>query len=150
MVDLPAPDGPTMATVLPGRHLEEMPFRIGRVGIVVEARHRRSAPPRRRPTSGARVRLVDDLRGHVEQVEHRLDVDQALLDLAIDEADEIQRDRQLHQQRVDQHEIADRLLAAHDGGADMTMQMVMPMVKMTIWPMLSQASEVQIWIAAFS
>ncbi len=33
---------------------------------------------------------------------------------------------------------------------DMTMQMVMPVVKMTIWPMLSQASDVQIWVAAFS
>ena len=33
---------------------------------------------------------------------------------------------------------------------DMTMQTVMPMVKMTIWPIFSQASEVQIRIAACS
>ncbi len=33
---------------------------------------------------------------------------------------------------------------------DMTMHTVMPVVKMTIWPTFSQASEVQIWIAAFS
>ena len=33
---------------------------------------------------------------------------------------------------------------------DITMQTVMPMVKMTIWPMLSQASEVQMRIAACS
>ena len=59
------------------------------------------------------VRLVDDLGRDVEEVEHRLDVDQALLDLAIDEADEVERDGELHQQRIDQHEIADRLLAAH-------------------------------------
>ena len=33
---------------------------------------------------------------------------------------------------------------------DITMQMVMPVVKMTIWPILSQASEVQMRIAACS
>ncbi len=32
MVDLPAPDGPTMATVLPAGTSKEMPFRIGRSG----------------------------------------------------------------------------------------------------------------------
>jgi hypothetical protein len=33
---------------------------------------------------------------------------------------------------------------------DITMQMVMPMVKMTIWPIFSQASDVQMRTAACS
>jgi hypothetical protein len=104
-----------MATVLPAGTSKLMPFRIGR------GRHR-SGTRRRRSGRAAvdderlRVGLVDDLRRHVEEIEHRLDVDQPLLDLAVDEADEVERDRQLHEQRVDQDEIADGLLAAHDGG----------------------------------
>ena len=68
----------------------------------------RAVPDRKRRRAG----LVRHLRRHVEQLEHRLDVGEALHDLAIDEADEVERQRELHQERVDQHEIADRLLAA--------------------------------------
>jgi hypothetical protein len=32
MVDLPAPDGPTMATILPAGTSKSRPFRIGRAG----------------------------------------------------------------------------------------------------------------------
>src|SRR5690606_5088860 len=64
-----------------------------------------------------RVRPIDDLGIDIEEIEHRLNIDEALPDLAIDEADEIERDRQLHEQRIDEHEIADGLLATHDGRA---------------------------------
>ena len=101
-------DGPA------GRHLEadalEDRPRRGRSG----RRHPRSGPSRRRRRAAWRPGLSTISGGDVEEVEHRLDVDQPLLDLAIDEADEVERDGELHQQRVDQHEIADRLLAAHD------------------------------------
>ena len=43
----------------------------------------------------------------MQQREHRLDIDQALLDLAIDHAHEIQRQIKLHEDRVDHHEVAD-------------------------------------------
>ena len=56
---------------------------------------------------------VDDLRRDVEEIEHRLDIDQPLLDLAVDHADEVEWDGKLKKQRVDQNEIADCLLAAH-------------------------------------
>ena len=108
-----------------------MPFRIGRLGVVGEADVLEPdlalADHERR-----RARPVDDLGGDLEQVEHRLDIDQPLLDLAIDHADEIERHGELHQQRIDQDEIADRLLArACTPAPTCTMQMVMPTVKMT-------------------
>ena len=62
-----------------------------------------------------RAGAVGHLGRHLQKAEHRLDVGEALLDLAIDEADEVQRDGELHQERVDQHEIADRLRPGHDG-----------------------------------
>ena len=71
----------------------------------------RAVPDRKRRCA----RPIRHFRRNREQLEHRLDVGEALHDLAIDEADEVQRQRKLHQERVDQHEIADRLLAAHDG-----------------------------------
>ena len=63
-----------------------------------------------RPQAPAR-RPVDDLGGRVEQVEHRLHVDQALADRAVDPAEHVQRPEQLHQQRIDQHHVAGRELA---------------------------------------
>ena len=50
---------------------------------------------------------IGDLGRRVDQAEHRFHVDQALLDLAIDHAEHVQRPEQLRQQRVDQHHIAD-------------------------------------------
>src|SRR5262245_32898192 len=61
-----------------------------------------------------RGRLVVHLRGYGEELEHRLDVGEPLNDLAVDEADEIQRQRELHQKSIDQYKIAERLLATHD------------------------------------
>src|SRR5581483_9795902 len=53
-----------------------------------------------------------------EDLKHRLDVDDALLDLAIDHAHEVERLIKLDHHRVDHHEIADRLRARGDlGGA---------------------------------
>jgi hypothetical protein len=64
----------------------------------------------------------------VEQVEHLFDIGQALADFAIDEADEVERDGELHQHGVDEDEIADGLARRrmhgqrrhghHDGHAD--------------------------------
>ena len=62
---------------------------------------------------GLRVRPVDHLPLDVEQGEHVLDVGQALADLAVDHADEVQRLRKLHQHGVDEDEVADRLRAGH-------------------------------------
>ena len=58
------------------------------------------------------ARLVDDLRRFVQQREHGLDVDQALLDLAIDHAHEIERQVELYEDGVDHDEVADGERAA--------------------------------------
>jgi hypothetical protein len=53
-----------------------------------------------------------------EQHEHAVHVGGGLLDLAIDHAQEVERDVELDHQRVDQHEVAQRQLAgghAHRG-----------------------------------
>ena len=97
MVDLPAPDGPTIATVLPAGTSKLTPFRIVRVGIVGKVHVVGSSTLPSATASGMASRPVDDLRADVEQVEHLLDVGQALADFAIDEADEVQRLRKLHQ-----------------------------------------------------
>ena len=47
----------------------------------------------------------------MHQREHGLDVDQALLDLAIDHAHEVERHVELDQDRVDHDEVADRVRA---------------------------------------
>ena len=70
-----------------------------------------SSPPRRSARCGGErdgARPVRDLLVHGEQAEHLLHVHQPLLDLAIDEAEEIERLVELHQIGVHQHELADR------------------------------------------
>ena len=59
-------------------------------------------------------RLVLDLGKHLGQLEHRLHIGQRLLDLAVHEAEEIERDIELDQVGVDEHEIAD----GHGTGGD--------------------------------
>ena len=98
MVDLPAPEGPTIATVRPPGTSKLIPFRIARFWIVVEV-NVLEADGRLSHDERLGVGLVDDLGGDVEQVEHRLDVDQALADFAVDEADEVERHGELHQER---------------------------------------------------
>ncbi len=73
---------------------------------------------------GPRVRPVRHLLLHREQAEHLLHIDQPLPDLAIDEAQEIERLVKLHQIGVHQHELTYRHGAGphairgqqHDGG----------------------------------
>ncbi len=62
---------------------------------------------------------VRDLAVGAEQHEHPVHVGGGLLDLAIDHAQEIERDIQLDHQRVDQHQVAQRQHALRhaDGGA---------------------------------
>ena len=55
-----------------------------------------------------RARGLGDLGDGVEQAEHRLHVDEALLDLAVHPAEHVERAEQLREQRVDQHHVADR------------------------------------------
>ena len=64
------------------------------------------------------IRLVLDLGIALEDMEHVVDVDHGLLDLAIEHAHEIQRDVELNQHRVDEHEIADRRPARRDIARD--------------------------------
>ena len=113
MVDLPAPDGPTMATIFPGGNLEahilqDRSVRVIGEGDILELDLAFADAQR----LGAF--LVDDLGRLVQQREHRLDIDQALLDLAIDHAHEIERQIELHEDRVDHHEVADGEHPARD------------------------------------
>ena len=62
---------------------------------------------RRRPRRQlGRARLVLDFTVLVQQPEHAVHVEERLLDLAIDHAEEVERDVELDQQPVYQHEIA--------------------------------------------
>ena len=61
------------------------------------------------------VVFVNDFRWHAQQIEHAFDVGQTLSDLAVHKSDEVQRDRQLHEEHVDQHKVAQRLLTALHG-----------------------------------
>ena len=91
MVDLPAPEGPTTATVWPAGTSKLSPLRIWPAAArnanddILETDH--AAPHFER--LGAR--LILDLRLAGEDCKHRFDVDHRLLDLAIDHAHEIQR-----------------------------------------------------------
>ena len=112
MVDLPAPVGPTIASLPAGGDGEVDALQDLAVGPVAEMHvlepHRAGGALRQMRGQRARVGAVRDLPLDTQQAEHLLHVDQALLDLAIDEAEEIQRLVELHQVGVDQHEVADR------------------------------------------
>ena len=69
--------------------------------------HDRSGSRRAARPSGPVASASTISAGRVEQLEHRLHVDQTLLDRAIDRAEQIERAEKLHQQRVDQHDVAD-------------------------------------------
>ena len=87
---MPAPDGPTMATVLPGRHLEGDALQDRPRGIVGEV-HVLEADGGGAHVERVGARLVLDLGIALQHVEHGFDVDDRLLDLAIDHAHEVQR-----------------------------------------------------------
>ena len=89
--------------------VQDRPPRVVAEVDVPEARPRRAAPraagaPGRSSISGCVV----------EQREHLLEVGQRLLDLAVDHAEEVERDVELDQVGVDQHEVADRHRARGD------------------------------------
>ena len=83
------------------------PFRIDALGNVGEV-HVLEAHDALRDMQRLRARLVLDLGVALEDLEHVVDVDQRLLDLAVEHAHEVQRDVELHQHRVDEDEAADR------------------------------------------
>ena len=62
---------------------------------------------------GHRARCIGHLAGLVHQHEHARQVRQALLDLAVQRAQEVQRDVQLDHEGVDHDEVAQRHLAGH-------------------------------------
>ena len=101
MVDLPAPDGPTTAQRGPGGMSRSMPFRISRLGVIAEAHVLEPDMAAASTVERRRAGAVDDLGRRVEQVPHRLHVDQALADRAIDPAEHVERAEELHQQAVD-------------------------------------------------
>ena len=90
MVDLPAPDGPTMATIFPAGTSKLTCFRIWPLRIVSE-RDVLELDLALGDVKRLGARAIEDLGRFLQQSEHRLDVDQPLLDLAIDHAHEIER-----------------------------------------------------------
>ena len=62
-----------------------------------------------------RARAVRHLLPDIEEIEHLLDIGEALTDFTIDEADEVERHGKLHQHGIDEDEVADRLRSLHDG-----------------------------------
>ena len=92
------------------RHLEIQPVQNLAVPVIVE--HHILEPHHAIGNrQGLRSRLVDNLLFGVDQLEHRVHVDQPLADRAIDHAEHVERPEQLHQQRVDQHQVTDRQVA---------------------------------------
>ncbi len=79
-------------------------------------RHSRSAP-RRAVTMRSRAPGKSLISGFwLKNVEHRTDVDDRLLDLAIDHAHEVERLIELQHHHVEQREIADRVAPGADAG----------------------------------
>ena len=112
MVDLPAPLGPTMAMRLARLHdeahiLQDRPARIIAEGDMAEF-----DPPAGHQKIG-RARAIGDLDIDPQQIDHGFHVDQGLADLAIDRAEEIERQIELDQIGVHHHEIAHRRLMRH-------------------------------------
>ncbi len=62
----------------------------------------------------ARAGFIGDLAVLLEQQEHAVHVGQALLDLAVDDAEEVHRNVELDHEGVDQHQVADRHPALDD------------------------------------
>ena len=92
---------------LAGRDLEADALEDGAIGVVVEL-HVLEADHRAGDGERLGVGLVLDFGGLIEELEHLLDVGEALADFAVDEADEVERPVDLHQEGVEQDEIAQR------------------------------------------
>ena len=61
-----------------------------------------------------RSRRILDFGILVDQQEHPLHVGERLLQLAIDDAEEVERDVELNHERIDQHQIADSYRMVYD------------------------------------
>ena len=107
MVDLPAPDGPDDGAARSRRDVEVEAFEDLAPVFVTEA-HVVEAHCAARDVRAPARRRGPRPRPGIEQVPHRLHVDQALADRAIDPAEHVERAEQLHQQRVDEHHVARR------------------------------------------
>ena len=118
MVDLPAPDGPTTASVLPAGTVKVTALQHDAFGIVAE-HDILEADLAAAHDQRLGARPVLDLLRPVEQAEHRLHIDQPLRDLAIDRAEKVEGLVKLDQDRVGRDERADTDLAPYrdaDGG----------------------------------
>ena len=104
---MPDPVAPTTAVVLPAGTTKLTPCRTCR-----RASYAKSTPSKRisapLTASGTAPGVIRDLAVLLEQREHPVHVRQALLDLAVDHAEEVERDVQLDHEGVDQHQVADR------------------------------------------
>ena len=103
---LPAPEGPDDGDRLPRRnreaHVEQnLAVRLVSEIDVLEAHFAGTDVERLRPGG------VGDLGVLLREREHPLHVGERLLDLAIEHAQEIERDVELDHERVDEHEVAD-------------------------------------------
>ena len=106
MVDLPAPDGPTTATVLPAGTREADAFEHDAFGIIGED-HIVEADLAARDRQRRRAGLVLDLLRAGAAAEHGFHVHQPLGDFAIDRAQQVQRHKELDHQRIGHHQVAD-------------------------------------------
>ena len=120
---MPAPEGPTIAIVCPAGASKRHAAQDRPRGVVMELDVLEPHRARGHLEVG-RAGRVADFRVLVEDVEHRADVDDRLLDLAIDHAHEVQRLVELQHHHVEQHEVADGImpfadaLDAHDEHRD--------------------------------
>ena len=110
MVDLPAPDGPTIATVLPAGTLNEMSCRNFSFFVIVKP----DIPEFDFPFfdfNRLGIGFVLDFLFNDHEREHFFQISETLADFTIDKADKIEWDKKLYQQRIDHNEIAEGLLA---------------------------------------
>ena len=105
---MPEPEWPTTATRWPAgiveAHVEEDLPRF----LVAEIHVGESSTLGGPDGSVRRTGAVLDLAVLAEQAEHAVHVEQRLLDLAVHHAEEVERDVELDQQAVHQHQVAER------------------------------------------
>ncbi len=87
--------------------LQDLP--LGVVGKINMAKAHLTLSQLQRPGIGP----VLDLRLLLHQLEDQVHVGQGVLDLAVDHAEEVERDEQLQQEGVNQHQVTDRHPARH-------------------------------------
>jgi hypothetical protein len=95
---------PTTAVVVPAGMVKSTSNRIWRFVLVAEV-HVRNAPARH-CVQRLRIGVIGHFAVLVQQREQALHVGQALLDFAVDHAEEVERNVQLDHEGVDQHQVA--------------------------------------------